>query len=69
MNKHYDYPVYWQLPDDGAKFKCTSCNEYKNHTEVILTQIPIDDSRRVICLECIDESWFKSAKDLGIFPD
>ena len=65
--KHYDKPVYWSLPDDGALFKCDSCKERFNHTKVILTQIPKDDSRKVYCLDCVDQDWLDLAVNLGAF--
>lgn len=67
--QHYDHPVYWRLPDDGALFKCAECEQRFKHDKVILTQIPKDDSRTVLCLECVDPYWLEIAKDLGIYPD
>ena len=67
--KHYDKPVFWQLPNDGDGFHCMDCKEKFHHTKVILTQIPKDDSRKVLCLDCIDEDWLKLATNLGPFPD
>jgi hypothetical protein len=63
--KHYDFPVYWALPDDGALFKCCECNRRLEYTKVILCQIPKDDSRRVLCYDCVDEDWLNMAKNLG----
>ena len=63
--QRYDIPVYWHLPDDGADFKCQSCEHYFKHNEVILTQIPKDASRLVLCMECVDPNWLKLAKDMG----
>ena len=65
--KHYDNAVYWSLPDDGALFKCDSCGGYFNVTKVILTQIPKDDSRKVYCMDCIDEDWLEIAENKGAF--
>jgi DNA-directed RNA polymerase subunit RPC12/RpoP len=63
--KHYDYPVYWSLPDDGADFKCSECGKRFHFTKVILTQIPKDDSRKTLCEECVDDDWKANAKFLG----
>jgi hypothetical protein len=65
---HYDNPVYWLLPDDGATFKCDECKQQKKHTEVILTQIPVDDSRKVLCYNCVDEWWLSNSTNLGKYP-
>ena len=62
---HFDDAVYWHLPDDGASFRCADCHQECSHDEVLLTQIPIDDSRKTLCMECLDEGWLRLAKDLG----
>jgi hypothetical protein len=59
---------YYRLPDDGAKFRCVDCGELKSHTEVVQ---PVDEHGAplqfgVICLECLDEDWFREATDLGL---
>jgi len=65
--EHYDTAVYWTLPDDGALFKCADCQERKAHNKVYLTQIPMNDARKVLCKDCIDTEWLKLAKNLGEF--
>lgn len=67
--KHYDDPVYWSLPDDGAKIRCHSCKKQLDCKDVILTQIPKDNSRQVLCSDCVDEDWLEQAKYLGEFKD
>ena len=67
--KHYDNAVYWQLPNDGANFKCTDCGKRLPHNKVILTQIPDGDNRQTICLDCVDEWWLEHATNLGMYPD
>jgi hypothetical protein len=69
MRMHYDKPVYWSLPDDGASIRCKSCGIIFKCSEVILTQIPKDDSRQVLCKECVDDDWLELATNLGMFPD
>ena len=64
----YPNAVYWTLPDDGALFKCTDCEEDKPHTEVYLTQVP-DGNRATICKDCIDEYWLSIAENKGKFKD
>jgi hypothetical protein len=65
---HFDGPVYWQMPNDGADFKCDDCEERFSHKLVIIVQVPKDDSRRVLCLDCVDSDWLERAKNLGMFP-
>ena len=67
--QHYENAVYWKLPDDGATFKCSECNKQFKHTEVILTQVPANDSRAVFCMECIDDDWLRDATNLGMFGE
>ena len=64
----FDVPVYWSLPDDGASITCKDCNQEKPMEDVYLTQLTCG-SRRVICLDCIDEDWLKIAHNEGTFPD
>ena len=66
---HFDKAVYWHLPDDGAPIHCGSCLKQLKCSEVILTQIPKDDSRQTLCMECVDDDWLALATDLGIFPN
>lgn len=64
----YTYPVYWDMPYDGALFKCSDCNDDMFHKDVYLTQIKCGH-RLVICKECIDKWWLDNAKYLGMFKD
>ena len=66
--KNYPYPVYWDLPDDGALFKCSDCGIRVEHNKAKLTQIP-SGKREVVCDECLDPHWKKMAKNLGPFKD
>lgn len=66
--KHYDMPVYWRLPDDGAPIRCADCKRQFDMSQVILTQTP-NDKRAVLCKECVDEDWLASATNLGMFKD
>lgn len=65
--QHYDEPVYWSLPDDGALFKCSSCGVRFSHKDVILVQIPKSDERSVVCVDCIDDDWLMHAVNLGMY--
>lgn len=67
--KHFDYPVYYHIEDDGAPIRCIDCQTYLPVKDLILCQIPKDDSRKLLCFDCVDEDWLKSAKDLGVLKD
>ena len=63
--EHYDKPVYFSLPNDGAQFRCAECEQMFDHDEVILCQGP-NDERQVLCKEsCVCEKWLESATDMG----
>lgn len=66
IDKHYDYPVYWRVADDGAKWKCHSCGERFEYKEVIFTQTP-NDVRQTLCYDCTDDDWLKTAKYMGVY--
>lgn len=66
--KHYNVPVYWTLPDDGAPIRCGECGVNDKCENVILVQTP-DDKRQVLHKECCDEDWLKSSTFLGEFKD
>jgi len=62
----FNKPVYWSLPNDGAKIKCRDCDENLNCSDVYLTQIPCGH-RLVVCKECIDKHWLSIAEYKGVF--
>lgn len=62
----FNVPVFWTLPDDGAKITCKSCGEQFKMEEVILTQIPCGN-RRVLCHFCVDDDWMYLATNKGVF--
>lgn len=58
---------YKRIKPDGAKFRCTDCDELLPFTMVIQF-IPVGDASlkpRVICTGCIDPDWFSSAECVG----
>lgn len=60
-----DKGQYFKLADDGAKFRCSGCNELHSHKRVILFQHTETKKREVICLDCVDSEWLAAAECLG----
>jgi hypothetical protein len=59
-------PSYLHLPNDGDLFRCDECKVRKSYKQVIITFTPDGKFHYPICLECVDEHWFKNAKDCGM---
>lgn len=56
---------YYHPPDDGAKFKCNSCSNYFNCSEVIKIHNPKNLIRfGVTCVNCMGTDYFKSAIEI-----
>lgn len=60
--------MYWDLPDDGALFRCEDCSELFHHSMVYATRTP-NGERGLVCRECIDEWWKKRAQYKGVLKD
>jgi hypothetical protein len=61
--------LYWKIADDGAKWRCKECEKEFTHKQVILTERTDKeglDKYALICLECIDEDWYKEAICQGV---
>lgn len=57
-------PATYRRPyDDGAGWKCTSCEKVKPHTEVWACETP-HGKRRIICEDCLDDDWKELATEL-----
>jgi hypothetical protein len=57
--------TYYKVADDGARFRCRSCEELKEHTDVIVFEHTKTKDREMLCLDCVDREWLDTAKCLG----
>lgn len=57
-------PCYLHPPNDGAKFRCDECKELFAHNKVIQVWTPNRKPPKMVCLDCVDEHWFKNAKKI-----
>lgn len=59
--------IYWLVPNDGADWRCETCDKMKSHKEVIQPQhTETKEFMKILCLECVDEDWFKEARNMGM---
>lgn len=58
-------PSYTWLPNDGALWQCSECKQNYKHGNIIIPFTPNGKINSPVCINCIDEDWFSSAKDCG----
>jgi hypothetical protein len=52
MNK----AIYRPVANDGAKWKCADCQQYKQHNEVWHISLA-NGKKEILCKDCVDAEW------------
>jgi len=54
-------PCYWEVADDGARWKCSECAVYGKASEMFGILTP-DKQVGVVHKKCVDEDWISKAQ-------
>lgn len=59
--------IYYKAPNDGAGFRCKSCDVVKHYTRCIVHRHTETAKNTIFCLDCVDSDWLRDANCLGTF--